>query len=410
MKDWQEVRVGDILITNNDKSKQVKSSDYQTAGTYPIVDQSADLVCGYCDDERMLIHSDLPYTVFGDHTRHTKFVDFPFVAGAEGTQILKPANGLDDRFFFYLVSNASENIGNYGYDRHFKHLKEFRCSFPLHTQEQTQIATILSTIDRAIEQTKATITKQQRIKSGLMQDLLTRGIDQHGNIRSEQTHQFKDSPLGRIPVEWQVKNVECLAYVTKLAGFEFTNHFDYRDDGEIIALRALNIKNEQLDLADIQRISKKVSDRLPRSKINQNDILITYIGAYIGDVLRIEESDRFHLAPNIAKIVCRNAVIPAFFELVLRSQYLQRQIRNLTATTATPSLTMTQIRSLVVGVPASQDEQLLITQRISYLSTLIQEDTSNLNKLKREKSGLMQDLLTGRVRVTRPLEQDTPGH
>ena len=38
-----------------------------------------------------------------------------------------------------------------------------------------------------------------------MQDLLTRGIDEHGNLRSEQTHEFKDSPLGRIPVEWEVR-------------------------------------------------------------------------------------------------------------------------------------------------------------------------------------------------------------
>ncbi|MBI5602849.1 MAG: restriction endonuclease subunit S [Deltaproteobacteria bacterium] len=71
--------------------------------------------------------------------------------------------------------------------------------------EQIKIAEILSTVDRAIEQTGALIAKQQRIKNGLMQDLLTRGIDEYGNLHFEQTHQFKDSLLGRIPVEWEVK-------------------------------------------------------------------------------------------------------------------------------------------------------------------------------------------------------------
>ena len=52
-------------------------------------------------------------------------------------------------------------------------------------------------MDRAIEQTEALIEKQQRIKTGLMQDLLTRGIDEHGNLRSEHTHLFKDSPVGQ---------------------------------------------------------------------------------------------------------------------------------------------------------------------------------------------------------------------
>ena len=52
---------------------------------------------------------------------------------------------------------------------------------------------MLSTVDRAIEETEALIAKQQRIKTGLLQDLLTRGIDEHGNLRAEQTHEFKDS-------------------------------------------------------------------------------------------------------------------------------------------------------------------------------------------------------------------------
>ena len=89
--------------------------------------------------------------------------------------------------------------------------------------EQTKIAEILSTVDRAIEQTEALIAKQQRIKTGLMQDLLTRGIDEHGNLRSEETHQFKDSPLGRIPVEWE------LCKLGELANFVNGNSFNARD-------------------------------------------------------------------------------------------------------------------------------------------------------------------------------------
>ncbi|MFM7787164.1 MAG: restriction endonuclease subunit S, partial [Microcystis panniformis] len=77
------------------------------------------------------------------------------------------------------------------------HLQKMHIPLPP-IKEQTQIATILSTIDRAIEQTEALISKQQRIKTGLMQDLLTKGIDENGNIRSEETHNFKDSRLGRI--------------------------------------------------------------------------------------------------------------------------------------------------------------------------------------------------------------------
>jgi len=92
-------------------------------------------------------------------------------------------------------------------------LKGIVTDLPQSISEQAKISEILSTVDRAIEQTEALIAKQQRIKSGLMQDLLTRGIDEHGNLRSEQTHKFKDSPLGRIPVQWEV--APLLAFASK---------------------------------------------------------------------------------------------------------------------------------------------------------------------------------------------------
>ena len=84
--------------------------------------------------------------------------------------------------------------------------------------EQSKIAEVLSTVDRAIEETEALIAKQQRIKTGLMQDLLTRGIDEDGNLRSEQTHEFKDSPewdLGRISAEWDILQLGELAAVDR---------------------------------------------------------------------------------------------------------------------------------------------------------------------------------------------------
>jgi type I restriction enzyme S subunit len=73
--------------------------------------------------------------------------------------------------------------------------------------EQEKIAQILSTADAAIEQSEMLIAKQQRIRIGLMQDLLTRGIDRHGNLRSESSHRFCDSDVGRIPEDWYVASV-----------------------------------------------------------------------------------------------------------------------------------------------------------------------------------------------------------
>jgi type I restriction enzyme S subunit len=82
--------------------------------------------------------------------------------------------------------------------------------------EQRKIAQILETVDNAIEKTEKIIEKYKRIKQGLMQDLLTKGIDENGNIRSEKTHKFKDSPLGRIPEEWEVGYVSDFAEINPI--------------------------------------------------------------------------------------------------------------------------------------------------------------------------------------------------
>src|SRR3990172_6892131 len=95
-----------------------------------------------------------------------------------------------------------------------KFVEDIEVDVPDSLQEQTTIARILSTVDKTIEQTEQLIAKYQRIKTGLMQDLLTRGIDEHGRIRSEAIHRFKDSPLGRIPEEWElVKIGEIIDYL-----------------------------------------------------------------------------------------------------------------------------------------------------------------------------------------------------
>ena len=84
-------------------------------------------------------------------------------------------------------------------------------SYPSRRSEQEKLSEVLSSVDQAIAQTEAFIAKQQRINAGLVQDLLTRGIDEHGSLRSEQTHTFRESPLGQIPHEWDVVTLDSVA-------------------------------------------------------------------------------------------------------------------------------------------------------------------------------------------------------
>lgn len=170
---------------------------------------------------------------------------------------------------------------------------------------------------------------------------------------------------------WKVEKLGEIAEVTKLAGFEYTKHFDYGKGGEVIAIRPMNIKNGKLVLDDVQTIDQYTSDKLPRSKVNSGDVLITYIGAYVGEVLHIEESNRFHLAPNIARIRANSSLNTRLLERLLRSGFVQEQIQSYITATAAPSLTMENIRKLSIAFPIS-----LLDQK-SLLAILQAQDAVN---------------------------------
>jgi type I restriction enzyme S subunit len=142
------------------------------------------------------------------------------------------------KFLAYKLSTLAKNYVSYvGNPKLMNNvMANIELSLPDNKKEQEQIADVLSTIDRAIAQTEAIIAKQQRIKTGLMQDLLTKGIDENGNIRSEATHEFKDSAIGRIPEEWNMSSLaECSHRV--VVGLASSTTHAYRDVG--IPMRTL---------------------------------------------------------------------------------------------------------------------------------------------------------------------------
>lgn len=154
-------------------------------------------------------------------------------------------------------------------------------------EAQNKVANILSTLDQAIERTEAIIAKQQRVKAGLMQDLLTKGIDEHGVIRSEATHEFKDSPLGRIPVEWEI---EPLGKITSLvtSGSRGWARF-YSTEGAVF-LRIGNLTREHINFRfdDVMYVNVPESSEGKRTAVQEGDLLIS-ITADLGIIAVVPE-------------------------------------------------------------------------------------------------------------------------
>lgn len=145
--------------------------------------------------------------------------------------------------------------------------------------------------------------------------------------------------------------------VTKLAGFEFTKYIKYVPDGEIIALRALNLRKGELDLSDIKRIKSSVSDELTRSKICKHDILLTYTGNGYGDCAYVEENDKYHLAPNICKITPNTAKIdPYYLYCIVRNNGFRKLLSNYIGGSSQPTIPMKTLRIIEISLPKLADQ------------------------------------------------------
>ena len=270
-------------------------------------------------------------------------------------------------------------------------------------EEQEKIAEVLSRIDRAIAQTEAIIAKQQRIKTGLMQDLLTKGIDENGNIRSEATHEFKDSAIGRIPVEWEIKNLSyTLVDINAGKSPECPDIPAIGDEWGVLKVSAVH------PLGFREQENKVITNPIHINynyEIKDGDLLITRANTpeLVGlTCLVVDPPSRLLISDKTLRLVVNKSIAMSEFIFYTTQMFLVRLQIEINATGSSAgmkNISQQAIKNLQISLP-NIEEQNRIIQLLSSSTNQINITYSNLIKLKRRKTGLMQDLLTGKVRVT----------
>jgi type I restriction enzyme, S subunit len=305
---------------------------------------------------------------------------------------------LDSNFLFYglqqwdLLQNVDQAIKGATLNKEKLKLIEFE--YPADKEEQTQIATILSTLDQAIEQTEAIIAKHQRIKAGLMQDLLTKGIDENGAIRSEVTHQFKDSPLGRIPVEWEVVSVEDLC--SNIVDCPHTTP-TYEPSG-VPCIRTADMIPGQLLLDQAYCITENdYRERVARLIPKKGDVIYSREGERLGIASPVGNK-RVCLGQRVMLLRPGCETDPDYLLWAMNSPpFYNRIVTGLGATTS-PHINVGDIRKALILKPAPE-EQGKIGKMLAAQSLHFRSVTEQTVKYRKMKAGLMHDLLTGTVRV-----------
>jgi len=275
-------------------------------------------------------------------------------------------------------------------------VRNFHVLLPIKLKEQQKIAKILTSIDESIEATNKIISKQKRVKIALMQDLLTRGIDENGNIRSEETHEFKDSVLGRIPKEWDISL--SADYCISIADGTHDTPKPVKEGYPLYTSK--NLVNNKLDKKDFYNISEfDMLNINKRSYVSDYDILFGMIGT-IGNPTIINEINYNFSVKNVAIFrFGENKTLSTWFYYYLISNQMNKYIEQIFTGSTQKFISLSNLREFPILFPKSKDEQQKITNILSKQDEAIEQEEQKLHKLQRVKIALMQDLLTGKVRV-----------
>lgn len=276
--------------------------------------------------------------------------------------------------------------------------------------EQTQIAAVLDTLDTTIRQTEAIIAKLKQVKQGLLHDLLTRGIDANGELRppqSEAPHLYKASPLGWIPLTWHAIHMhEAIRELSQ--GWSPDCETEAAGSDAWGVLKTTSIVWEGYSDQENKALPSTFAPR-PELEVLPHDILITRAGPKerVAVVAYVEQTrQRLMISDKMYRLRLRASDVPAYFALALSSEYAQGAIKRTISGMADSQTNISQpvIRSLEVMRPPT-DEQREIAQRVAAFDARLDAEQRYVHASTSLKSGLMDDLLTGRVRVTPLLAQ-----
>ncbi|MEM2614964.1 MAG: restriction endonuclease subunit S, partial [Nitrososphaerota archaeon] len=263
--------------------------------------------------------------------------------------------------------------------------------FPI-LEDQKRIVEVLSAVDLAIQMVDEAIVRAERLKKGLMQQLLTKGIGHK---------EFKETPIGKIPKTWKiVKLGDLTENITKgttptTFGFNFTQH----------GIRF--IKVESIDehgnfiQENIPYISEEADEKLSRSRLKENDILFSIAGA-LGRVAIVTKEilpANVNQALAIIRLKSNDQIVGKYLGYYLKGPFIQSYVTKIAVQSAQANLTLAQVKNFLIVIPP-KDEQQQIAEVLSSMDNILRLKKKKKEQLVKMKKCLMDLLLTGKVRVS----------
>lgn len=364
---------------------KIKQKEYALTGQYPIIDQGEYFIGGYSDNNYGLI-TDIPVIAFGDHTRRFKYIDFPFIPGADGLKIYKPIYS-ETKFSFYQCLTLE--FPNRGYARHNALLQ--KCHFYLPPIEEQgriveKIEELFSDIDNGIKDLK---TAQAQIKQ-YRQSVLKSAFE--GKL-------YKTS-------EWkEVKLEDVCSKITD------GSHFSPKSkiDGLYPYITVKDVKNDIIDFANSKRIDKDEYDLLVKSgcKPQLNDVLFSKDGT-VGKVVLIKYNKEFVVLSSLAIIRPKQIIESKFLYYILKSPQFLIEATNKKVGVAIRRIILATLKKISVPLPTIPEQQQIVAEiekRFAVADEMENAVNDSLLQAEKLKQSILKQAFAGKLVPQNPNDE-----
>ncbi|PHV07894.1 hypothetical protein CSQ96_08375 [Janthinobacterium sp. BJB412] len=325
--------------------------------------------------------------------------------GSTEFHVLRARNGVSQRFIHHVTQ--SENLrrmaeasmsGSAGQRRVPSDFFERYLVPDLSFEEQVIFGKILDTLDTTIRQAEAIIEKLKHVRQGLLHDLLTRGIDANGELRPPQNqapHLYKHSLLGLIPNDWRAGKIE--EFVARI--IDYRGKTPAKCSSGVPLITAKNVRLGYVDPEPREFISEGTyAQWMTRGFPQRGDVLFT-MEAPLGNVAQIENGDRLAFAQRTIILQTNSGTSSSFLKFLLLGESFRRRLFRMGSGSTVEGIQQSTFRRLAIAVPSSITEQLEIVRVLDESDITIYRETATLTKLRKTKTGLADDLLSGRIHI-----------
>lgn len=263
-------------------------------------------------------------------------------------------------------------------------------------QEQRKIASVLYNLDEALRKTEDIISQIKRVRRGVEQDVLSKGVLEDGSHRTENEIEYESSWVGKIPQDWDVKEYSELITDSSVGIVVEPSQY-YDDSGTVPILRSKDISRDGIVDGDFEYMTEKSNAENENSQLHENDIITVRSG---DPGLSCVVSAEFDGA-NCADLLISTPgpeLNPHYAAMWINSFAGRKQIDRFQAGLAQKHFNLGALRDLRFAVP-SLEEQNRIVQKVSSITDVLEQKREYKERLQNLKKGLMQDLLTGKVRT-----------